>query len=59
MKLSLAPSLTLTLLAGLAAARDCSAGYNYCGSTLNRIGMHLPSKRLPVPSNDFLTPERR
>jgi hypothetical protein len=43
MKLSLATSLTLTLLAGLAAARDCSAGYNYCGSTLNRIGTQLLS----------------
>jgi hypothetical protein len=43
MKLSLATSLTLTLFAGLAAARHCSAGYNYCGSTLNRIGTQLLS----------------
>jgi hypothetical protein len=37
MKLSLA-ALTM-LLAGLAAARECYGGYDYCGKTLNKISM--------------------
>jgi hypothetical protein len=38
MKLWLAASLTLTLLAELAAARGCSHNYNYCGLTLVKLG---------------------
>jgi hypothetical protein len=44
MKISLA-SITLALLAEVAIARNCNAGLNYCGSTLNKIGT-LPR---PIP----------
>ncbi|KAM0689870.1 hypothetical protein Q7P36_010742 [Cladosporium allicinum] len=38
MKISLAASLTLAMLAEVAVARNCDGGLNYCGKTLNKIG---------------------
>jgi hypothetical protein len=43
MKISLA-SLALALLAELAIARNCNAGLNYCGATLNKIGTYAAER---------------
>jgi hypothetical protein len=49
MKFSLA-SVNPTLLAELSLARNCNAGLDYCGSTLNKIGRHFrPKPLLPSP----------
>jgi predicted ATPase len=44
MKLSLVASLTLAMLAELAAAKRCVIRTEYCGHTLNKIST-LPSKQ--------------